>query len=55
MQFEQFNIRELDVNEQNTQALGFYRRHGFEVVSRSEVDGLGQPYPMLRMRLIDRQ
>ncbi|AKF44980.1 GNAT family N-acetyltransferase [Pseudomonas fragariae (ex Marin et al. 2024)] len=49
---EQFNIRELDVNEQNTQALGFYRRHGFEVVSRSEIDGLGQPYPMLRMRLI---
>ncbi|QQQ51999.1 GNAT family N-acetyltransferase [Pseudomonas syringae] len=51
---EQFNIRELDVNEQNTQALGFYRRHGFEVVSRSEIDGLGQPYPMLRMRLISR-
>ncbi|AVX24008.1 GNAT family acetyltransferase [Pseudomonas syringae pv. atrofaciens] len=51
---EQFNIRELDVNEQNTQALGFYRRHGFEVVSRSEVDGLGQPYPMLRMRLTGR-
>ncbi|KPW89811.1 GNAT family N-acetyltransferase [Pseudomonas syringae pv. coryli] len=51
---EQFNIRELDVNEQNTQALGFYRRQGFEVVSRSEIDGLGQPYPMLRMRLISR-
>ncbi|RMM70094.1 Acetyltransferase, GNAT family [Pseudomonas savastanoi pv. glycinea] len=51
---EHFDIRELDVNEQNTQALGFYLRHGFDVVSRSEVDGLGQPYPMLRMRLTRR-
>ena len=48
---EHFNIRELDVNEQNPQALGFYLKQGFEVVSRTEVDGLGQPYPMLRMRL----
>lgn len=46
-----FGIHELDVNEQNPQALGFYLKQGFEVVSRSEVDGLGQPYPMLRMRL----
>lgn len=45
-----FGIRELDVNEQNTQALGFYLKQGFEVKSRSDVDGLGQPYPMLRMR-----
>ncbi|EPM73396.1 GNAT family acetyltransferase [Pseudomonas syringae pv. theae ICMP 3923] len=47
-----FGITELDVNEQNPRALGFYCKHGFKVVSRSEVDGLGQPYPMLRMRLI---
>jgi putative acetyltransferase len=48
---EHFKTRELDVNEQNPQALGFYLKQGFEVISRSEVDGLGQPYPMLRMRL----
>lgn len=48
---EHFNIQELDVNEQNPQALGFYLRQGFEVISRSDVDGLGRPYPMLRMRL----
>ncbi|KPY59891.1 Acetyltransferase, GNAT family [Pseudomonas syringae pv. spinaceae] len=47
-----FGITELDVNEQNPRAFGFYCKHGFKVVSRSEVDGLGQPYPMLRMRLI---
>jgi putative acetyltransferase len=46
-----FAVCELDVNEQNPQALGFYLKHGFEVVSRSDVDGLGRPYPMLRMRL----
>jgi putative acetyltransferase len=27
------------LNEQNGQALGFYRRMGFEVVGRSERDG----------------
>ncbi|MGN2429491.1 GNAT family N-acetyltransferase [Pseudomonas syringae] len=46
-----FGIVELDVNEQNPRAFGFYCKHGFKIVSRSEVDGLGNPYPMLRMRL----
>ena len=41
----------LDVNEQNDQALGFYLRMGFEVEGRSELDGLGKPYPLLHMRL----
>jgi putative acetyltransferase len=40
----------LDVNEQNEQAVGFYRRMGFEVVGRSPVDGIGKPYPLLHMR-----
>jgi len=40
----------LDVNEQNTQALGFYLHQGFEIVGRSPKDGLGQPYPLLHMR-----
>ena len=42
---------ELDVNEQNPQALGFYLRMGFEVVGRSAVDGIGKPYPLLHMRV----
>lgn len=41
----------LDVNEQNEQALGFYRHMGFEVTGRSERDGTGKPYPILHMRL----
>ncbi|WP_268799955.1 GNAT family N-acetyltransferase [Pseudomonas huanghezhanensis] len=48
---EQFDITELDVNEQNLQALGFYISQGFEVAGRAELDGLGRPYPMLQMKL----
>ena len=48
---EQFHADQLDVNEQNTQALAFYLKQGFEVVGRSEVDGMDQPYPLLHMRL----
>jgi putative acetyltransferase len=39
-----------DVNEQNEQAIGHYRRMGFEVVGRSSIDGIGKPYPLLHMR-----
>jgi len=48
---QHLNADELDVNEQNPQALGFYFKQGFEVVGRSEHDGMGQPYPLLHMRL----
>jgi putative acetyltransferase len=41
----------VDVNEQNEQAVGFYRRMGFETEGRSPVDGLGKPFPLLHMRL----
>lgn len=43
-------VNELDVNEQNPQALGFYRRMGFEVTGRSPVDGEGRPFPLLHLR-----
>lgn len=41
---------ELDVNEQNPQALGFYQRMGFQVTGRSELDGQGNPFPLLHMK-----
>jgi len=44
----------LDVNEQNEQALGFYRRMGFTVVGRSERDSTGKPYPLLHLHLSPR-
>jgi putative acetyltransferase len=41
----------VDVNEQNDQAVGFYRRMGFEVEGRSALDSTGKPFPLLHMRL----
>lgn len=41
----------VDVNEQNGQAVGFYEHYGFEVFDRSETDGMGDPFPILHMRL----
>ncbi|MBA4022417.1 MAG: GNAT family N-acetyltransferase [Gordonia sp.] len=40
---------ELDVNEQNPHAVAFYRRHGFVIVGRSEIDADGRPFPLLHM------
>lgn len=44
-------IRKVDVNEQNTQAVEFYLHHGFKVMSRSELDGTGKPFPILHLEL----
>lgn len=42
----------VDVNEQNEQAVSFYTYMGFKTVGRSEVDGMGKPYPLLHMELL---
>jgi putative acetyltransferase len=52
---DNLNAHQLDVNEQNEQAFGFYMKQGFAVVGRSEVDGMGQPYPLLHLRCAQRQ
>lgn len=44
-------VTELTVNEQNPQAVGFYRHMGFSVFDRTDTDDQGAPYPLLRMRL----
>jgi putative acetyltransferase len=41
----------VDVNEQNEQAVGFYLKLGFTVRSRSELDGMGKPFPLLHLEL----
>lgn len=48
---EGYGATRVDVNEQNTQALQFYERRGFEVVGRSETDSAGDPFPILHMSL----
>jgi len=49
----QLAARELDVNQQNPQAIGFYLSMGFVEIGRSALDGEGKPYPLLHMRLAD--
>lgn len=47
----EMGVRLVDVNEQNVQAVGFYAHAGFETFARSPLDGQGQPYPLLHLRL----
>ena len=46
---EQLQTYKVDVNEQNEQAVSFYKKIGYKVVGRTEVDGLGKPFPILQM------
>lgn len=46
-----YGIREVTVNEQNPQAVGFYKHLGFETYKRTECDEEGNPYPILYMKL----
>lgn len=48
---DNLNVTKVDVNEQNEQAVGFYKHCGFEVTGRSELDSSGKPYPILHMKL----
>ncbi len=45
-------ITTLDVNEQNEQALGFYKKMGFSITGRSEKDAEGKDYPILHLEKI---
>lgn len=45
-----YGIRELTVNEQNPQAVGFYAHMGFEIYKRTQRDEEGGPYPLLYMK-----
>ena len=44
-------VTQVDVNEQNAQAVGFYKHVGFNVSQRSDLDGEGKEYPILHMQL----
>lgn len=49
---ENYGVREVTVNEQNPQAVGFYMHLGFETYKRTECDEEGNPYPLLYMKLV---
>ncbi|MBV8255858.1 MAG: acetyltransferase [Chitinophaga sp.] len=46
----EMEVLELDVNEQNEGAVGFYKHCGFEVTGRSALDSMGKPFPILHMK-----
>lgn len=46
----QYGIREICVNEQNSQALGFYEHLGFHPYKRTDLDEQGRPFPLLYLR-----
>ncbi len=48
---DQLQAQKVDVNEQNPKAIGFYKRMGFIETSRSELDGQGNPFPLIHMTL----
>lgn len=45
----ELQVTEVDVNEQNEGAVGFYLHMGFQIKSRSELDGQGNPFPILHL------
>ena len=52
---KKYRIQEVTVNEQNTQAVEFYKHMGFETYKRTENDEEGNPYPLLYMKIGDRE
>lgn len=48
---ENYDAKELTVNEQNPLAKEFYEHMEFNVYHRSELDEQGNPYPILYMKL----
>lgn len=46
-----YAVTKVDVNEQNPQAEAFYKKMGFKLYGRSELDSDGKPYPILHMGL----
>ncbi len=47
-----YDLQELTVNEQNPQAVGFYRHMGFETYRRTDCDEQSGPYPLLYMKRV---
>lgn len=49
---ESYGVREVTVNEQNPQEIGFYEHMGFATYKRTDFDKEGNPYPLLYMKLV---
>lgn len=49
---EKFGIKEVTANEQNPQAVGFYKHMEFVTYKRTDYDEEGNPYPLLYMKIV---
>ncbi len=47
----QMGVNEVDVNEENGQAAGFYLAKGFVQTGRSETDEEGKPHPIIHLAM----
>ena len=47
---QDYQIKYVDVNEQNPKALKFYLRQGFTIFKRSPVDSDNRPFPILHLK-----
>ena len=52
---ELYGVREVTVNEQNPDAVGFYEHLGFATYKRTDLDEEGNPCPLLYMRSEERE
>ena len=50
---EELGVNKVDVNEQNIEAVKFYKKLGFETYDRTEKDSSGKDYPILLMKMND--
>lgn len=48
---DEYGVTRLTVNQQNPQAVGFYRHMGFQITGSSPTDEQGGPYPLYTMSL----
>lgn len=48
---QNYAVKEVTVNEQNPQAVGFYEHLGFKTYKRTDCDEEGNPYPLLYMKI----
>lgn len=47
---QNYQIKYVDVNEQNPHALKFYQRQGFVIFNRSDLDSANRPFPILYLK-----
>lgn len=48
---EKLQCTDVDVNEQNQQAVDFYLYMDFQIAGRSPLDGQGEPFPILHLKV----